>query len=171
MSTVTAYTSWVAERNAVLQDLAKEQSEGRMDEAATKAFLLEWDTENPNPGKGNAARDPAPAQNPTAPDKPKATLMVAPNAKSARDEILMRVASGTLKAEDAAKELDRVEKATRRGLYCKVSAKGACSLYGLQRMPVTLYVEQWERVLAFADELRGFMKEHDAELSRKPAKA
>ena len=57
---------------------------------------------------------------------------------------------------------------TRRGtLYCKVSQKGAVSLYGLQRMPVTLYVEQWERLLAFADELRAFLKEHDSELKRK----
>jgi hypothetical protein len=34
-------------------------------------------------------------------------------------------------------------------------------------MPVTLYIEQWERLLAFADDLRAFMKEHDAELKRK----
>ena len=56
----------------------------------------------------------------------------------------------------------------RRGpLYCKVSEKGAVSIYGLQRMPVTLYVEQWERLLAFADEIRRFIKEHEAELKRK----
>ena len=40
-------------------------------------------------------------------------------------------------------------------------------VYGLQRMPVTLYVEQWERLLSYADEIRQFMKEHDAELKRK----
>jgi hypothetical protein len=34
-------------------------------------------------------------------------------------------------------------------------------------MPVTLCVEQWERLLNFADELREFMKEHDPELKRK----
>jgi hypothetical protein len=48
-----------------------------------------------------------------------------------------------------------------------VSPKGGISLYGLQRMPVTLYVEQWERLLGFADEIRKFMTEHDAELKRK----
>ena len=32
------------------------------------------------------------------------------------------------------------------------------SLYGLQRMPVTLYIEQWERLLGFSDELDKFMK-------------
>ena len=34
-------------------------------------------------------------------------------------------------------------------------------------MPVTLYVEQWERLLAFSDDLREFLKEHDSEFKRK----
>ena len=54
-----------------------------------------------------------------------------------------------------------------RPMRCTVSEKGAVSVYGLQRMPVTLYVEQWERLLNFADQVRQFMKEHDAELKRK----
>ncbi len=37
-----------------------------------------------------------------------------------------------------------------RSLSCKVSEKGGLSVYGLQRMPVTLYVEQWDRLLNFA---------------------
>jgi hypothetical protein len=41
------------------------------------------------------------------------------------------------------------------------------SLYGLQRMPVTLYTEQWTRLLDFSDELRSFLKEHDSQLKRK----
>ena len=49
-----------------------------------------------------------------------------------------------------------------------MSEKGGISVYGLQRMPVTLYVEQWEKLLGFADEIGQFMKEHDAELKRKP---
>jgi len=40
-------------------------------------------------------------------------------------------------------------------------------VYGLQRMPVTLYVEQWERLLAFSDEIRTFIGEHNDELKRK----
>ena len=47
-----------------------------------------------------------------------------------------------------------LETSKRGTLYCKVSPKGGMSLYGLQRMPVTLYIEQWERLLAFADDLR-----------------
>ena len=48
-----------------------------------------------------------------------------------------------------------------------LSAKGALSLYGLQRMPVTLYIEQRLRLLAIAEEIRQFAKEHDGELKRK----
>ena len=58
------------------------------------------------------------------------------------------------------------------GVYFKVSEKGACSVYGLQRMPVTLYVEQWTRLLSDENlaNLRQFLKDNDAKLSRKPAK-
>jgi hypothetical protein len=50
----------------------------------------------------------------------------------------------------------------------KVSEKGGVSVYGLGRFPVTLYKEQWSRLLAMADEIRAFIKEHDAELKTKP---
>lgn len=40
----------------------------------------------------------------------------------------------------------------------KVSEKGAVSVYGLGRFPVTLYREQWETVLDIADEIRTFIK-------------
>ena len=55
-------------------------------------------------------------------------------------------------------------------MYFKVSKKGAISAYGLQRMPVTLYVEQWQRLLEYSDDLRKFLQEHDAELKRKERK-
>jgi len=83
-----------------------------------------------------------------------------------KEEILAKLAAGELSVEEAGKLLSEAE--TPRGtLYCKVSPKGGLSLYGLQRMPVTLYIEQWERLLSFTDDLRAFMKEHDAELKRK----
>ena len=84
-----------------------------------------------------------------------------------KEEILAQVAEGKLTVDEASKLLAELEPARTGTLYCKVSPKGAVSLYGLQRMPVTLYVEQWERLLAFADPLRAFLKEHDAELKRK----
>lgn len=54
-----------------------------------------------------------------------------------------------------------------RAISLKVSQKGAVSLYGLGRFPVTLYKEQWESVLGMADEIRRFIAEHDAELKKK----
>jgi len=84
-----------------------------------------------------------------------------------KEEILAKLAGGEISAEEASNLLDEAERQKRSTLYCKVSQKGGVSVYGLQRMPVTLYLEQWERLLDFGDELRGFMKEHDAELKRK----
>jgi hypothetical protein len=84
-----------------------------------------------------------------------------------KEEILAKLAAGELKVEEASKLLAEVDQPKRGTLYCKVSEKGAISVYGLQRMPVTLYVEQWDRLLNFADELRAFMKENDAKLKRK----
>jgi hypothetical protein len=83
-----------------------------------------------------------------------------------KDEILTQLAAGEITAEAASKLLDELN-APKRGLYCKVSEKGACSVYGLQRMPVTLYIEQWERLLDFAEDVRGFLKEHEKDLKRK----
>lgn len=87
-----------------------------------------------------------------------------------REEILAKLASGELKVEEASRMLEETEAPKRGSLYCKVSAKGAISVYGLQRMPVTLYVEQWERLLGFSDEIRQFLQEHEAELKRKQPK-
>ena len=84
-----------------------------------------------------------------------------------KEEILAQVASGELAVDEAAKLLSDLEPAKRGALYCKVSQKGGMSLYGLQRMPVTLYAEQWERLLDFAENLRTFLEEHRAELKRK----
>jgi hypothetical protein len=83
-----------------------------------------------------------------------------------KEEILAQVAAGKLTVEEASKLL--AEQEPKRGsLYCKVSPKGAMSLYGLQRMPVTLYIEQWQRLLGYAEEIQSFLKEHDSELKRK----
>lgn len=49
----------------------------------------------------------------------------------------------------------------------KVSEKGALSVYGLGRFPVTLYREQWEKLLAMAGEIRTFIAEHDTQLKKK----
>jgi hypothetical protein len=53
------------------------------------------------------------------------------------------------------------------GLSLKVSEKGAVSLYGMGRFPVTLYKEQWLRILASAPEIEKFIRENDAKLKTK----
>src|SRR5512145_874371 len=68
-----------------------------------------------------------------------------------------------LKAEN-----ERLKGQRGRSGNLRVSEKGGVSVYGLGRFPVTLYKEQWTRLLAMADEIRAFIKEHDAELKAKP---
>jgi hypothetical protein len=49
----------------------------------------------------------------------------------------------------------------------KVSEKGAVSVYGLGRFPVTLYKEQWEKLLAMAEQIKQFMVENNDKLKVK----
>jgi len=53
------------------------------------------------------------------------------------------------------------------GVNFKVSAKGAVSVYGLGRFPVTLYREQWLRLLEKTDDLKAFLDSHADELKAK----
>jgi len=77
--------------------------------------------------------------------------------------------------EDIQKELERLRaenealKASRRAgaLTFKVSEKGAVSVYGLGRFPVTLYQEQWEKLLGMTEELRAFIAANRDRLKRK----
>ncbi len=77
--------------------------------------------------------------------------------------------------EDVQKELERLRaenealKASRRAgtLAFKVSEKGAVSVYGLGRFPVTLYQEQWDKLLAMADDLRAFIDANRDRLKKK----
>ena len=58
-------------------------------------------------------------------------------------------------------------KRQRGQMALKVSEKGALSVYGLGRFPVTLYREQWEKLLAMADEIRRFIQQNDHSLKKK----
>lgn len=64
----------------------------------------------------------------------------------------------------------RAEKATAGGLGYRVSAKGAVSVYGMGRFPVTLYREQWEKLFAHKGQIEGFIRENAAKLSSKEGK-
>jgi len=75
----------------------------------------------------------------------------------------------TLRAEleRLRRENEALKARTPRGTSLRVSEKGAVSVYGLGRFPVTLYKEQWTKLLDMADEIRAFIREHDAELKAK----
>lgn len=65
-------------------------------------------------------------------------------------------------------ENEQLKQRAVRGVSLKVSEKGAVSVYGLGRFPVTLYKEQWTKLLAMAEDITAFIKAHDAELKTKP---
>jgi hypothetical protein len=64
-------------------------------------------------------------------------------------------------------ENERLRTQAPRGTSLRVSAKGGVSVYGLGRFPVTLYKEQWLRLLDMHDEICSFIKEHERDLKTK----
>ncbi len=78
-------------------------------------------------------------------------------------------------SEDMKAELERLRaenealknKKSGGALSMKVSEKGALSVYGMGRFPVTLYKEQWLKLLGIADELKTFISENDSRLKNK----
>jgi hypothetical protein len=64
-------------------------------------------------------------------------------------------------------ENERLKRTQSRGVSLKVSEKGGVSVYGLGRFPVTLYKEQWTKLLDMADEIRAFIRDNDASLKAK----
>jgi hypothetical protein len=74
----------------------------------------------------------------------------------------MREELERLRAENAA-----LKKTSAKGVSMKVSDKGGLSIYGLGRFPVTLYKEQWTKLLDMADDIRAFIRANDASLKTK----
>jgi hypothetical protein len=80
----------------------------------------------------------------------------------------------TMSHEDPKDELERLRKeneALKKGkapaIRMKVSEKGAVSVYGMGRFPVTLYREQWLKVLDMSAEIRAFIAENEGQLKKK----
>ena len=75
--------------------------------------------------------------------------------------------------EDMQAELERLRreneehKSKKKEIRLAVSQKGAASLYGIRRFPITFYKEEWGIILGMSDEIEAFLAEHDAELSTK----
>ena len=76
--------------------------------------------------------------------------------------------------EDLKEELERLRKEnealrkdTSSSIRMKVSEKGAVSIYGMGRFPVTLYKEQWLKLLDMSAEIRAFIAANEAHLKKK----
>jgi hypothetical protein len=76
--------------------------------------------------------------------------------------------------EDVKSELERLraenealKRSSSKGLSLRVSEKGAVSVYGLGRFPVTLYKEQWLRLLDMTEDVKAFIKQNEAQLKSK----
>jgi hypothetical protein len=67
-----------------------------------------------------------------------------------------------LRSENAA-----LKKGAATGITMKVSEKGALSIYGMGRFPVTLYKEQWLKLLDLSDDIRTFIAANDGQLKTK----
>ena len=78
------------------------------------------------------------------------------------NEAEMKAELESLRAENA-----KLKSKDSAGLSLKVSEKGAVSLYGMGRFPVTLYKEQWLRILASASEIEALIRENDSKLKTK----
>ena len=64
-------------------------------------------------------------------------------------------------------ENEALKRTTSKGLSLRISEKGGVSVYGLGRFPVTLYKEQWLRLLDMADDIRAFIKANESHLKSK----
>ncbi len=64
-------------------------------------------------------------------------------------------------------ENEKLKQQRTRAVSLKVSEKGGVSVYGLGRFPVTLYKEQWAKLLDMSEEIRAFLAENDAKLKSK----
>jgi hypothetical protein len=71
-----------------------------------------------------------------------------------------------LEAENRALK-EQIDKRKPGDLRLKISEKGGLSVYGLGRFPVTLYKEQWIRLLNQVEEIKSFLQEHDQDLKGK----
>ncbi len=65
------------------------------------------------------------------------------------------------------KENESLKARTSKGISLKVSEKGGLSVYGMGRFPVTLYKEQWIKLLDMANDLRRFIEENNSKLKSK----
>lgn len=66
-----------------------------------------------------------------------------------------------------AKRIEELEAAASAKVRIAVSKKGAVSVYGIRRFPITFYKGEWDILLGMEEEIREFIEEHDDELVNK----
>ena len=93
---------------------------------------------------------------------------------SSNNEILGLLASGSITLDEAQSKMKALEQKNSANLRYKVSKKGAISIYGLRRMPITLYIGELEAIIElftgsndWTDEFSGFLEENKVSLKRK----
>ena len=76
--------------------------------------------------------------------------------------------------EEMKAELERLrnenaalKKGAATGITMKVSEKGGLSVYGMGRFPITLYKEQWLKLMDMSDAIRSFIEANDTALKSK----
>jgi hypothetical protein len=89
--------------------------------------------------------------------------------KIATDKKEIAMSDNEMKAEleRLRRENAALKKGASDGIRLKVSEKGAVSVYGMGRFPVTLYKEQWLKLLNMTDEIRAFIAENEPRLKAK----
>ena len=93
---------------------------------------------------------------------------------SSNKEILGLLAAGSITLNEAQSKMEALEKKKSANIRYKVSQKGAISIYGLRRMPITLYIGELEAIVElftgsndWNDEFTGFLEENKLSLKRK----
>jgi hypothetical protein len=94
--------------------------------------------------------------------------------RRARRGKIVQAKGNVMSDDDMKAELERLrsenaalKKGASDGIRMKVSEKGAVSVYGMGRFPVTLYKEQWLKLLSMSDEIRAFISKNETQLKAK----
>ena len=78
------------------------------------------------------------------------------------DDADLRAELERLRAENEALKTEK-----QKSVHLKVSQKGAVSLYGIRRFPVTFYADEWSTILGMSDDIKRFIEENQASLKQK----
>ena len=101
-------------------------------------------------------------------------VVIALNGSPVAIDLASMKPGGTMSEEELKTELERLrsenaalKKGASTGIRLKVSEKGAVSIYGMGRFPVTLYKEQWLKLLDMSGDIRAFIAANETQLKAK----